>query len=171
MDPPVSNSVSWGMVDVAPFHKVAENLNDRLASVASPSRPIRQSQRVGARKALSFGVRRQAPPWIFTVPNGVHYSGGTLSLDQSMKELVVDGHLEVKDLRLSEHQAIIIAEGGALVCTEQIQCASMIVHGYLWAPVTTDQLDLYATAEANGLLQTSSVHVVPGSTVGLKALT
>ena len=99
------------------------------------------------------------------MPKGIHLSGETLSLDESMSELVVEGHLELGSLQLSEHQTIFIAEGGKLVCAEEIQCASMIVKGELSAALTTSQLHLHATAQANGLLQASSVQVVPGSTV------
>ena len=92
-------------------------------------------------------------------------SGKTLSLDESMSELVVEGDLELASLQLSEHQTIFIAEGGTLACTEEIQCASMIVKGKLSAALTTSKLHLHATAQANGLLQASSVQVVPGSKV------
>ena len=107
------------------------------------------------------------------MPKGTHLTGAVLSLDQSMSELVVEGYLELDSLQLFEHQNVVIAEGGTLVCTEEIRCASMIVRGKLSAPVTADQLHLHKTAQTNGLLQASSVQVVPGTLVNgdIKILT
>ena len=150
---------------VALFHRTAELLNDQLASSERLSLPNRQFRRMTERTALSFPAPRQAPGKSLRVPKGTKLSGEALSLDQSMDELLVEGHLELKRLRLSEHQTVTIAQGGSLVCTDEIQCASVIVRGKLSAPVTTDQLALHETAQTNGLLQASSVQVVPGSLV------